>query len=421
MSFVAFLFGLAIGISFFLWHQFAIDRQLRQLLADLYRTLPDDSMSLWSQLRRGIALERYEREELEHSLEYWQQILRDAPFGYLQVDEDNQLCWCNDKARSLLKIDRWQSGDSCLLLKLVRSYELDRLIELTRDRQQPKQRDWIFHPVSADVEEPQVQNSLALRSHTFPLSDGYVGVFLENRQPIADLAISRDRWLSDLTHELRTPLTSIHLVVEALQSRVDPSVQSWVDRLLQENERLIKLVGDWLELSHLESNPSDRLHCKCLELRALVQSVWQTLEPIAQPQQIHLICSIPDPCHIEADKSKLYRVFLNLLDNSLRHTPPKSAIEVEVLPLGEDRLEINIIDAGTGFAPADLPHLFERFYRGDASRTRESHSTANGSGLGLAIVQQIVTAHGGSVQAKNHPETGGAWIKIDLPIECINS
>ncbi|MBE9042076.1 HAMP domain-containing histidine kinase [Oscillatoriales cyanobacterium LEGE 11467] len=421
MSFVTFILGLAVGMSFFLWLRFTVERQLRQLLASLDSSIPDDSMSLWSQLRRGIAVDRYEREDLERSVEYWQQILLDAPFGYLQVDEDNQLCWCNDKARSLLKIDRWNSGDSCLLLKLVRSYELDRAIELTRERQQPKQRDWTFHPVNANVEKPKLQDSLALRSHTFPLADGYVGVFLENRQPITDLARSRDRWLSDLTHELRTPLTSVRLVVEALQSRVEPSVKKWVDRLLEENDRLIKLVGDWLELSQLETNPSDRLNCKDLELESLVRSVWQTLEPLAQPQQINLICSIPTPCRIEADKSKLYRVFLNLLDNSLRHSPPKAAIEVEVLVPEGNRLEINIIDAGSGFSELDLPHLFERFYRGDPSRTREANSTVNGSGLGLAIVQQIVTAHGGSVVARNHPETGGAWVQIKLPIKCIHS
>ena len=224
-----------------------------------------------------------------------------------------------------------------------------------------------------------------------------------------------------LTHELRTPLTSIRLVVEALQSRVEPSVKNWVDRLLEENDRLIKLVGDWLELSQLETNPSDRLNCKYLELESLVRAAWKTLEPIAEPQQIELICTMPTPCRIEADKSKLHRVFLNLLDNSLRHSPPKTAIEVEILAKEDERLEINIIDMGTGFSEPDLPHLFERFYRGDTSRTRESNSTANGSGLGLAIVKQIVTAHGGSVAAKNHPETGGAWIQINLSIECINS
>ena len=84
---------------------------------------------------------------------------------------------------------------------------------------------------------------------------------------------------------------------------------------------------------------------------------------------------------------------------------------------------INIIDSGSGFSNSDLPHVFERLYRGDRSRTRESasisaapkSSLSSGSGLGLAIVQQIVLAHGGSVKAMNHPDTGGAWIQIELP------
>lgn len=420
MSFVAFILGLAVGLSLFVWQRLTLRRQLRQVLLQ-FSSLPEGSMSLWSQLRRGITLERDRTEDLERSLESWQQILQDAPLGYLQVDEDNQLCWCNAKARSLLKIERWNPQESRLLLKLVRSYELDRAIELTRERKQPKQRDWTFHAVNDNVEHPQVQDSIALRSYTLPLADGYVGVFLENRQPIVELAESRDRWLSDLTHELRTPLTSIRLVVEALQSRVDPALRSWVDRLLQENERLIQLVGDWLELSQIASNPSDRLACKWLKLASLVRAVWETLEPLAEPKQIELVCSIPEDLRIEGDKSKLYRVFLNLLDNSIRHSSPRSVIEVNAAFKGSDRIEIDAIDAGSGFAETDLPYLFDRFYRGDFSRSREFNANSTGTGLGLAIVKRIIIAHGGSICAKNHPETRGAWIQIELPIECISS
>jgi two-component system phosphate regulon sensor histidine kinase PhoR len=81
-------------------------------------------------------------------------------------------------------------------------------------------------------------------------------------------------------------------------------------------------------------------------------------------------------------------------------------------------LEINIIDSGLGFAPIDLPHVFDRFYRGDKARHHEpesSETAITGSGLGLSIVRQIIIAHGGAIKAMNHPETGGAWIQIHLP------
>jgi len=86
-------------------------------------------------------------------------------------------------------------------------------------------------------------------------------------------------------------------------------------------------------------------------------------------------------------------------------------------------IQIDIIDSGTGFSETDMPHVFERLYRGDASRHKEQatsehpgiSSVNKGSGLGLAIVQQIIQAHGGSIKARNHPKTGGAWLQIKLP------
>jgi two-component system phosphate regulon sensor histidine kinase PhoR len=88
-------------------------------------------------------------------------------------------------------------------------------------------------------------------------------------------------------------------------------------------------------------------------------------------------------------------------------------------------LEINIIDSGVGFAQEDLPYIFQRFYRGDKARSRsikgEEDSTLDGSGLGLAIVDQILAAHGGTIKAMNHPQTGGAWLQIHLPQVMANS
>ena len=124
-------------------------------------------------------------------------------------------------------------------------------------------------------------------------------------------------------------------------------------------------------------------------------------------------------------------MFFNLIHNSIKYSPANGVVQVEAnvnIPL-EDKnqiepensllLEINIIDSGVGFAQEDLPHIFQRFYRGDKARSRsikgEGDSTLDGSGLGLAIVHQILTAHGGTIKAMNHPQTGGAWLQIHLP------
>ena len=112
------------------------------------------------------------------------------------------------------------------------------------------------------------------------------------------------------------------------------------------------------------------------------------------------------------------QVFINLFDNSIKHSPDNSEILVS---LREDyknqTIEISILDQGLGFSEKDLPHIFNRLYRGDTSRNRQGtkkESLRSGCGLRLAITQEIIQAHGGTITAKNHPDTGGAWIEIML-------
>lgn len=437
MTLLAFFLGLAIGMGLWIGWRSWFYKQLRQLLRSLPTGASDLSLPLISRLRRGISLTNQQQQDLESELQTWQHMLQVAPLGYLVVDEENQLFWCNEQARQLLNIQRWEPGQVRLLLELVRSYELDQLIEQTRQQQEPCQQEWAFHLTYSDAEAIAKSASISLRASSWPLPSGCVGVFLENRQALVELSQARDRWVSDLAHELRTPLTSIRLVAETLEKRLDPPLSRLVERLLAEINRLINLVQDWLELSQLEIDPSKKLNRKPLELKALIQSVWQTLEPLARSKQLSLDYSGPDSVWIQGDESRLYRVFLNLLDNSIKYSPIEGIIraEVNLLPRTDELpelVQINIIDSGPGFPESDLPHVFERLYRGDPSRTRQStvvthpegvrtaKNEANiagttGSGLGLAIVRQIVLAHGGHVTASNHPKTGGALLKIELP------
>jgi len=429
MTLVTFFLGLAIGIGIWLWRQAALYRQMQQMLAALQTGGAEGtSLSIASRLKRGVVLAYEYRKRLEKDLETWHQLLEAAPVGYLHVDEENQLLWCNEQALQILQIQRWEPGQVRLLLELVRSYELDQLIEQTRHRQQPSQLEWMFHPEIANpgmLNETGAPNllrrnsSLTIRASSLPLPHGQIGVFLENRQPLVELYESRDRWVSDLAHELRTPLTSIRLVAETLQGRLQPPERRWVEQLLQETNRLINLVQDLLELSHLERSPTQYLKLKPVQLPSLIQSVWQTLEPLARQKQLKFAYSGPDALTIQADESRLTQVFLNLFDNSIKYSTEQGLISVELnLLLCEDapnQVQINIIDLGSGFPESDLPHVFERLYRGDPSRQRQQSPISTGSGLGLAIVQQIILAHGGSIQAKNHPETGGAWLQILLP------
>ncbi|MBP5972032.1 histidine kinase [Brasilonema sp. CT11] len=425
MLILGFLLGLAVGAIFWVWQQVQLNRYLEKVLRPLTAHSSDVAL-LIPDLRHGIRLFVQQRQQLQQLLQTYEDLLEFAPVGYLQVDEENQLLWCNEQARKMLYLQRWQPGQVRLLLELIRSYELDQLIGQTRDRQKSQVKEWVFHPSCEDVTAMSEVKSLMLQATSLPLPKGQVGVFIENHQPVVDINKARERAFSDLAHELRTPLTSIRLVVETLQDRVKPPLDRWVNRLLQEVDRLIHLVQSWLDLTQLETNPTIELHCQSVEVRSLILSVWETLTPLAQQHQIEITYSGPESALINADESRIYQVFLNLLDNSIKYSSPNTTIVIEAKIVSEHNnqepvLQINIIDSGTGFSQADLPHVFERFYRGDQSRSRitssESHSTTAivGSGLGLAIVRQIVLAHGGCIKAMNHPHTGGAWLQVELP------
>ena len=440
MPSLEFFFGLALGITICLGQRWWLHRQIHKLLTVLHPEAMSIDLPILSRLRRAIALSKQYQEYQEEQLKTGQKILEVAPVGFLQVDAQNQLLWCNQHAQQLLRIDSgWRQANTRLLIALVRSYELDQLIEQTRIEQQPQIRDWLFYPFSQDAEEIGDRLSLSLRGHSYLLPDGQIGVFLQNRQPLVNLAQSRNQWVSDLAHELRTPLTSIKLVVEMLQGRLESSWNQRISRVLHEINRLIQLVQDWLELSQMEEDPRARLSCKSLNLHTLIHSVWQTLEPLAQQKQLTLNYSGSENLSVEADETRLYRVLLNIFDNSIRYSPPESSIQAVVelaRTNGGDSapgsrvasgIQIDIIDAGAGFSESDLSSVFDRFYRADSSRTKQPTVArkagdngsllpmSTGTGLGLAIVKQIIDAHGGWVTAQNHPDTGGAWLKIWLP------
>lgn len=444
MYIFAFVLGLSVGLGFYALKQYQFNRMVRQMLQlSSNGTVEESDLSLMSRLRREISRGGIVRQQLETELQNWRQVMEAASIGYLQVDEDNQLLWCNAYARQLLKINRWNPGELRLLLEWVRSYELDRAIEQTRREQKSQVQEWIFQitdfPADVVPESRDARNSLgyslALRAVSLPLPRGQVGVLLENQQPLLELSLSRDRAFSDLAHELKTPLTSIRLVAEALQNRLEGTERTWVDKMLQEVNRLIDFIRDCLELNQLEKKRNGDLSYQSIELKNLIFELWQTLEPLVQAKSIVLDYSGPDSLSIEGDRSQLRRVFRNLFENSIRYSPPQGRIRVEVKIQEEESVTkttfvnrnswiiINVIDSGCGFRESDLPYVFDRLYRGDPSRARQPSnpqqsnisSIKGGSGLGLAIVRQIVQAHGGAIVAHNHPTMGGACLKIKLP------
>jgi two-component system phosphate regulon sensor histidine kinase PhoR len=458
VEFFWFLIGLSIGLALLAVGHAVFQHRLKQLANRLKaysresstETLASDHL----ELLQAVVTQEETLVRLERDLGSWRQICQLAPFGVLQVDEDNQLVWANLRACELLGVQS-QTTRPRLLLELVRSYELDHLIELTRNAGKPCQSEWTFRPVSSDASQLSQQQSRRLRASGFPLHDGWIGVFLEDRQETVQLMRQRDRWIADVAHELKTPLTSIRLVAETLQSRLEPPQRQWLDRLLQETIRLSNVVQDLLDLNQLQAQ-STRLNLKSVDLPGLIQLAWSCLEPLARRKHLQLDYVGPSHLLIQADESRMQRVLLNLLDNSIQYSPLRQCIRVQVTVQSPEtspdkqsdkqQVCLEIIDAGSGFPENALPYVFDRLYRADPSRTRPEKSAhfindeagsdrnllhgvqaeepiekstliSTGSGLGLAIVRQIVEAHQGTVKASNHPDTQGAWIQVFLPYQ----
>jgi two-component system, OmpR family, phosphate regulon sensor histidine kinase PhoR len=415
--------GLCVGAGGgYLWRELSMRRQLRQVLVVMENSQAreDVSLPMVSQLRRQASIVRHQQQQLAEELFSWQSLLQAAPIGYLQLDAENQVLWCNQIARELLHINKWEQGQARLLLELVRSYELDRTIEKTRSTQLPKKLTWQFYfgyQETADVQ------SIWLMATSIPLLDGAVGVFIESQQTQVEAAATRERWLADLAHEIRTPLTAIRLVAETLENKVSPELTRWVERMLHETNRTIDLVQHFLELSQLETEPDRYLLLARVDIVATIAAAWQTVEPIATQRQIELVLPSSQQLYLEIDLDRFVRVFINLFDNSIKYCPDRGRIWVDICSIDREQpadwVEINLYDDGAGFSPSDLPYVFDRLYRGDVSRKRQQNNSpaTSGSGLGLAIVRQIIVAHGGTVTANNHPKTGGAWLQILLPRE----
>jgi two-component system, OmpR family, phosphate regulon sensor histidine kinase PhoR len=436
---LSFLGGLAAGLGLLFLYRWRLARLVRRRgMVPPSRFMPPFTplFGLTPQLVRTIGEYQQTVGRLQADLRDWKRVVAHAPIGYLQVDTEDQLVWCNPQALQMLGIADFSPTEPRLLLELVRSYDLDELIAQTRGQQAACQRDWTLNPASPDAVNLSTQQSSHLRGYALPLNQGQVGVVLENRQEAVLLRQQRDRWTSDVAHELKTPLTSIRLVAETLRSRVDPPLQIWLDRLLKEAMRLSNLVQEILDLSQLEALPLRPLKLHTTDLSQLVQTAWLSLEPLARSKQLQLDYQGPSYLALQADEARLHRVLINLLDNGIKYSPAHRPIQVQVA-LDCEQINIDVIDSGCGFAEADLPFVFDRFYRADRSRTRaeipigdsqrsQGNPTAaelpapvellsSGSGLGLAIVRQIVERHHGTIQARNHPATGGAWFHIQIP------
>jgi two-component system phosphate regulon sensor histidine kinase PhoR len=225
--------------------------------------------------------------------------------------------------------------------------------------------------------------------------------------------VRRD-FVANASHELRTPLSIIKGYIETLVDGHQTMELADRDRFLKtiqrHSERLKAIIDDLLALSRLES-ATPGLKFGTVSLVSYLAGVAEEYRNRPQAADHVIATQVPATLPpIEADEEKLGHVFGNLLDNALKYTPKGSRIELGAEAAGDGEVECWVRDNGPGIPAADLPHIFERFYRVEKGRSRET----GGTGLGLSIVKHIVQLHGGRVWAENG-EGGGLVIRLRLP------
>ncbi len=219
----------------------------------------------------------------------------------------------------------------------------------------------------------------------------------------------RQQWIADIAHELRTPLTALRAEIEAVLDGVRPLTQASIASVGQEVQRLSRLVED-LRLLTLSDLGALTYRKQPLELDEVIDDALATNRAAIEQKPLKVEARLDAGFIIDADADRLAQVFGNLLQNTLRYTDVPATLRIALAAEGRE-VRIDWEDSSPGVGDVDLPHLTERLYRVDASRS----SASGGSGLGLAIVQAIVHAHGGRMQAAHGPLGGLHW-RIWLPL-----
>lgn len=204
-----------------------------------------------------------------------------------------------------------------------------------------------------------------------------------------------------IAHELRTPIAALRGEIElaAMRPGATDDQREILASQLEELDKLKRLIDQLLTLARAESGQIRLSHDR-VELAPLVSSIVEQLEPVAQAQGLQLVEAIAARPAIAGDRSWIERLLLNLLDNAFKFTPAGGTVTVSLSEEGENAV-LEVADTGVGMTPDVVPHVFERFYRGDPAR-----SGGFGAGLGLSLVKWIVDRHNGTVTAAGSPGTG---------------
>lgn len=287
-------------------------------------------------------------------------------------------------------------GLACCIIGLLMSYWLARHITISIRK---------LHKAVENFEQGIIEEKVVITSRD------EIGLLANAFNRVTEaLAINqrlRKRLFADIAHELTTPLTVVKGNLEGmLYGFVDRDNQQ-ITSIYEEVELLSKLIADLRVLSLAEAKQLD-LEISPIDMNLFLAKIVQLLKPLADEKEVRLNYEPHGLSTTYGDSKRIHQIFYNLVSNALRYTPANGAITLSLKEIGQADntwLQVDIIDTGLGIAEADLPYIFERFYRTGRARDRKS----GGSGLGLAIVKELVEIHNGRVMVTSQLGAGSTF------------
>jgi two-component system phosphate regulon sensor histidine kinase PhoR len=324
-------------------------------------------------------------------------ILDNMADGVIMTDTEGNISLANQAAIKLFDLKEAKNRP---LIEAVRDHEVDEL--------------WKLCLKTGQTQAVQYELGVAkryLRAIAIPIAQSGVLLLFQDLTELRNLQTTRRELIGNISHEFRTPLAGIKAMVETLQDGAvadRKAARDFLGRIDSEVDRLTQLVAELTELSRIETGKAE-LKKEPVDLNQLAEEVIAQLSPQAGRQRLtvakELAAGLPP---VPADRARVRQVMVNLLHNAIKFTPAGGRIVVSSRAAG-DAVIMAIADSGAGIAREDLPHVFERFYKGDKARAEE------GTGMGLAIAKHIVEAHGGTIRAESE-EGKGSTFSFSLPL-----
>lgn len=386
---------LARGITRGEFNRDAVHVKSRDELGQLARAIHHMSISLQRQL--GTIRESEGR---------LKSVIETMPSGLLLVDAEGKIMLVNPAIEHMLGVKGTEiTGKS--YTQFAHSYDLGHLIEkCVASRSNIREEIHLFLP-----EERILEASLSPIIGDEQHIAGVV-IVLHDITAIRRLEKMRSEFVANVSHEIKTPVTSVIGFAETLLDGAmedEETCRSFLQIIYEESQRLHRLIGDILDLSKIESRELP-LQIEKFDISRLVRSTADTLNGQAEKKDQTLNLDLPDVLEVDGDIDRIRQIVVNLLSNAIAYTPGGGRIDVTVASeAGRWRLEV--ADTGVGIPEKDLPRIFERFYRVDKARSRES----GGTGLGLAIVKHLVDALHGSIEVNSRVGEGTTF-KLTFPL-----